>query len=76
VNNIDREHLSKKVTASSDDAGFLEAEIGISFWCRGANDDVIDQLELENSAGFINPAREAEIRFRRTRVAARVIMLC
>jgi hypothetical protein len=27
----------KKVAASSNDAGFLEAEIAISFWCRGAN---------------------------------------
>ena len=37
---------------SANDAGFFEAEIAISFWCRGANDDVINQLELENSAGF------------------------
>ena len=43
----------KKVAASSDYAGFLEVEIAISFWCRGANDDVINQLELENSAGSL-----------------------
>ena len=57
----------KKVAASSDDAGFLEAEIAISLWCRGANDDVINQLELENSAGFDGSSSEADIRFRRTR---------
>lgn len=35
---------------------------------------MINQLELENSAGFDGSSGEADIRFRRTRVAARVIM--
>jgi hypothetical protein len=42
---------------SGNDASFLEAEIAISIWCRGANDDVIDQLELQDSAGFKNSPR-------------------
>jgi hypothetical protein len=29
---------------------------------RGANDDVINQLELENSAGFADSSSEAETR--------------
>jgi hypothetical protein len=53
--------------ASSDDAGFLEAEIAISFWCRGADNDVIDQLQLENSARFRDSPGEAKIGFGRTR---------
>jgi hypothetical protein len=42
----------KKAEASSDEAGFLKTEIAASFWSRGANDDVINQLELKNSVGF------------------------
>jgi hypothetical protein len=60
-----------RIAASSDDACFLKAEITISFWCRGANDDVINQLELEDSAGFDNSSGEVDIRFRGARVAAR-----
>ena len=62
--------------ASANDATFLQAKIAVPSRCRGANDDVINQLELENSAGFDGSSGEADIRFRRTRVAARVIMLC
>lgn len=47
--------------ASRNDAAFLEAEIAISAWSRCTNDDLIDQVDLEDSAGFINPAREAEV---------------
>src|SRR6201984_2479811 len=44
-------HLRKRPAASSDDAGFLEAEIAISFWCRGANDDVVNQLREHFKTG-------------------------
>jgi len=39
-------------TASCNDAPLLETEIAAAFWCRGANDDVINQLKLENFTGF------------------------
>ena len=44
---------------SRNDAGFLEAEIALSFWCRGSNDDGINQLELENSVGFENSSGQS-----------------
>jgi hypothetical protein len=42
--------------------------------CRGANDDVINQLEFEDSAGFDGSSGEVDIRLRGARVAARVIV--
>ena len=63
-----------RVAASANDAGFFKTEIAVPARCRQANDDVINQLELENSAGFDGSSGEADIRFRRSRVAARVIV--
>ena len=47
--------------ASCNDAGFFKAEILASarFW--GADDDVIDQIDLEDSGGFGNSPGEAHI---------------
>jgi hypothetical protein len=41
----------------------LKLKIAISFWRRNASDDVVNQLELENSAGFDGSSGQAEIRF-------------
>ena len=68
--------LWKSPAASSNDAGFLEAEIAISLWCRGANDHVIQQIDLQNSAAFVDPAGEPQIGFRRGGVARWVVVLC
>jgi hypothetical protein len=66
--------LWKSRAASSNDAGFLEAEIAISLWCRGANDHVIQQIDLQNSAGFVDPAGRAKIRIGGARVARGMIV--
>jgi len=47
--------------STRDDAAFLEAEVATSARSRSTNDDVIDQVELEDTACFINPAREAQV---------------
>jgi hypothetical protein len=57
--------LRKSPAASSDDAGFLKAEIAVSSPGRRTDNDVIDQLKLEDSTGFEDPAGEAQIRFGR-----------
>ena len=69
-----RDTFRIKTAASANDAGFFEAEIAAASRGRGANDDVINQLKLKNSAGFERSSREADIRFRRIRVTAGVIM--
>ena len=68
------EHLFKKATASSDDAGFLEAEITIPARCGSADNDVIHQLELEDSASLQNFSGEAHISLRRGWIAARMVV--
>lgn len=60
--------------ASGNDAGFFEAEIAAASRGRGTNDDVIDQLELEDSTGFKNSAGGAQISFRRGGIGARVVV--
>lgn len=51
--------------ASGDDAAFLEAEIARASCSRFANDDVIDQLDLQDSASFIDPTSKPHISLRR-----------
>jgi len=53
---------------------FLETEIAISFWSRHPDDDVIDQMELQDSAAFENSPGEAHIRIRSGRVARWVVV--
>ena len=60
--------------ASGNDAGFLKAEIAISPRCGSADDDVIQQLELKDSAAFENSPGQAHIRFRRGRVTGGMIV--
>ena len=57
--------------ASSDDASFFETEIAAPPRSRGAYDDVIHQLDRQDSAGFENSPGEAQISLRRRRVAGR-----
>lgn len=54
---------SKKARASFDDASFFETEIAISPRGGSAHDDVIQQLDLQDSAGFENSPGKAHIRF-------------
>ena len=60
--------------ASSDDAAFLEAEIAAATWSRASDDHVVDQVELQDSAGFENPTGEPHIGFGRGRITGRMIM--
>ena len=60
--------------ASSDDATFLKTEINASARSRSADDDVIDQLELNDSDGFENSPGEPQIGFARREVARWVIV--
>jgi hypothetical protein len=62
-----RELLVRK--ASSDEAGFLKVEIAAATRCGRTDDDMIDQLKQQDSAGFENPPREPQIRFGRRWVA-------
>jgi hypothetical protein len=55
--------------ASSDDAGFFEAEIAVPAESRHSNDDVIHQMELQNCAGFENSPGKAHIRLGRGGIA-------
>jgi hypothetical protein len=57
-----------KTAASSDDATFLETEIAAAAGSRHPDDDVIDQMELQDSAAFENSSGEAHVRLRRGRV--------
>ena len=60
--------------ASSDDAAFLEAEIAAATWSRASDDHVVDQVELQDSAGFENPTGEPHIGFGRGRITGGMIM--
>src|ERR1700741_359063 len=55
--------------ASRNDAAFLKTEIVAPARSRRADDDVVDQLELKDSAGFVNSPGEAHIGFGRGGVA-------
>jgi hypothetical protein len=55
--------------ASRNDAAFLKTEIVAPARSRHADDDVVDQLELKDSAGFENSPGEAHIGFGRGGVA-------
>jgi hypothetical protein len=54
---------------STNDAGFLKAEIAAAATSRRTDDDVIDQLELEDSAGLENSPGEAQIGLRSGRIS-------
>ena len=62
------------VEASRNDASLLKAEVTAAPVCRGTDDDVIDQLELKDSAGFESPAGEPQIGLGRGGIAAGVIV--
>ena len=53
---------------SRNDTTLLETEVAAAAGCRHADDNVIHQLELEDSAGFKNSSGKAHIRFGRGRL--------
>ncbi len=55
---------------SGNDAGLFKTEIAVLARSGRADNDVIDQLQLEDSARFKNPAGEPQIRFRRGGISA------
>jgi hypothetical protein len=59
-----------KTAASANDAGFFETEIAAASRGRGTNDDVINQLELKDPAGFDDSAGEPEISLGRGWISA------
>ena len=60
----------KKATASSDDASFFETEIAAATWSGRADDHMIDEIELEDSAGFEHSAGQPQIGFGRGGITA------
>jgi hypothetical protein len=54
--------------ASRNDAPFLEAEIAAAAGSRHPDDDVIDQMNLQDSAGFENSPSKTHVSFRRRRI--------
>jgi hypothetical protein len=42
--------------ASRNDASLLETEIASSTWSRSADDNVIEQVDFQDSARFVDPA--------------------
>jgi hypothetical protein len=60
--------------ASGNDASLLEAEIAASSRSGRTDDDVIHQMELQDSAGLENSPGEPQIRFGRGRVSGGMIM--
>ena len=60
--------------ASRNDASLLVAELATPTRSRRADDDVIDQLELEDSTGFKNSAGEPQISSRRRWIPARMVV--
>jgi hypothetical protein len=59
---------------SSNGAIFLTTEIAAAAGSRHPDDEVIYQVELENSAAFENSSGEAHIRLRRGRVTGGMIV--
>ena len=55
--------------ASGNDASFLKTEIAAPPRSRRTDDDVIHQMEQQDSAGFENAAGEPHVSLRRSRVA-------
>ena len=60
--------------ASSNEAGFVKAEIAAPAGGWRTDDDVIYQPELEDSAGFENSPGESHIGFGRGRISRGVIV--
>ena len=60
--------------ASGNDASLLETEIAASTRSRSADNDVIQQLELQDSAGFENSPGKAHIGLGRGGVTRRVVV--
>ena len=60
--------------ASGNDACLFKAEIAAPARSRRADNDVIQQLELQDSAGLENSPGEPQIRFRRRRILGRMIV--
>jgi hypothetical protein len=57
------------MVASSDDSGFLEAEISVLAVNRMSDDHVIKYLDLENPGSFVEPPSQAKISLARARVS-------
>ena len=66
--------IKERKTASSDDAGFLKAEIAAAAGCGCADDDVIHQLELEDSAGLEDSPGESYIGLTRRSLAGWMVV--
>jgi hypothetical protein len=64
------------VRASGNDARFFEAEIAVLARHVGTDNDVIDQVNLENFAGFENSAGKAQICFGGRWIAGWMVVLC
>ena len=60
--------------ALSNNASLFETEIAALARSWSADDDVIDQLDQQDSAGFKDSSTKPRIRLRRQRVAGRVIV--
>ena len=59
---------------SPDYSGFFEAELTLVAIHGLADDHMIEELDLKNPGGFINPAGQPEISLTRVRVARGMIM--
>jgi hypothetical protein len=49
------------VRASGNDASLFEAEIAAAPLSRTSDNDVINEVNLQNPAGFVDPASQAKI---------------
>jgi hypothetical protein len=66
--------LRRDRKASGNNASLFETEVAIPAWSRSADDNVIDQLKLQDSASFENSAGKPHIGFGRGGVTRRVIV--
>jgi hypothetical protein len=67
---------SGSIGASRNHTRLFKTEIATPARSGRADNDMIDQLQLEDSARFHNSAAEAQISFRRGGISARMVMLC
>jgi hypothetical protein len=45
--------------ASGNDASFFETEVAAATRSRTSDNDMVNEVDLQNAAGFVDPAREA-----------------
>jgi len=60
--------------ASSDDASLFETKVAAAPGSRTSDSDMINEVKLQNPAGFADPTCEAKIGFGRGRVSGGMIM--